>query len=178
MPLREQRFDFQEEIDRLEAECREVAERLASLDDSNPKREELLEEGQSLDAQLAGVRWAVDAHDDEAVPVWDAAVDGVRLGGLTGGEFGRVEDDLRDGGGGGGMVRVLMVARGTLDAPYVDDGMSDKEVIGATSSLPLTFLKWAQARVNEMTTVGGNGEKRFGDFLDEARATETSSSET
>lgn len=183
MTLQEQRYDFDSEVDRIELELQETAETLADLEEGNPARESLLNEGQQLDAQLAGVRWARDkAHlpsDEGGAAVWTEDVDGVTLGGLTGGEFGRVSDELVAGdGAGGGATRVLLVANGTVAAPYIDDGMDDDERAANAGNLPITYLKWAEARVNELTTVGGNGGMRFSDFLGEARQNQTSADAT
>jgi len=174
MTLKEKEFDLAEEEQRLERECRETAEEAAQLDDDNLRKARLLAEGQELDAQLSGVRWAQTAHADEDVPEWDADVNSVTLAGLNGGEMGSLEDDVGDGGGvGSGTTRVLLVAEGTVEAPYVDDGMTDAQRVGAVRELSVTYLKWAEARINEMTTVGNGDGKGFDDWLMEAQAKTT-----
>jgi hypothetical protein len=175
MTLQEDEFNLAEEEERLKRECREKAKEAAQLDDDNLRKPRLLAEGQELDAQLSGVQWAQTAHADEDVPEWDADVDSVTLAGLNGGEMGSLEDDVGDNGGAGpGTTRVLLVAEGTVRAPYVDDSMTDAQRVGAVRELPLTYLKWAEARINEMTTVGNGDGKGFDDWLMEARAEMTS----
>lgn len=166
MTLQEKRFNFEEEIERLEDELKETAETAAGLDDANPEKANLLEEGRKKDSYLQGVRWANGE--------WD--VDGVTLGGLTGGEFGKVEDGLReDGVTGNGATRVFLVESGTVEAPYIDDSMSQDERTAAVSQLPITFLKWAKAQVDDLTTVGGNGSgKRFADWYEESQSRQNS----
>lgn len=173
MPLRTETYDLDAEAERLAERCQEVATAAAELDADDPRRETRLAEGQQLDAQLAGVRWAQTAHDDDDVTVWDTAVDSVELGGLTGGEWYRIEDDLTDEGSVGGATNVIMVAEGTIDAPYLRDG--EKATIAAVSQLPLSYLKWAEARINDLSGVQDQGNaKRFGDWLQDARAKTTS----
>ena len=166
MTLQEETINLEAEVDRLESELRETAEKAAGLDDDNPRKSELLQEGRQLDARLAGVRWAVSE--------WD--VDEVTLAGLTGGEFGKIEDGLQqDGTTGSGATRVFLVESGTVDAPYVSDDMTEDQRIASVGQLPITYLKWADARINEMTTLGGNGnETRFADLLEESRQKRTS----
>lgn len=160
MPLQTEEFVFDDEIERLEAERADLADKVAEIDPSNPATERLAQQGQTLDAHLQGVQWACDE--------WD--VDSVTLGGLTGGEFGQVEDqvvaDNADGGSPGpGATRVYLVAKGTIEAPYIDDGMSDNERIAAVAQLPATYLKWAKTRVDDLTSVGNGAGKSFGDLV-------------
>lgn len=90
-----------------------------------------------------------------------------------------LENDLTaDENAGTGTSRQLLVADGTVDAPYVDESMSDAERVGAVGRLPYNYLKWAESRVNQLTGTGGgdegNGGKRFADFLADAQTTPTS----
>jgi len=165
MPLRTETYEFTAEAERLEARLDEIADEVVDLDDGNPAKERLLSEGGQLDVQLSGVRWAMDAHDDEAVPVWDEDVDSVTLAGLTGGEYGYVkkrleEEDEQNSAG----SMLYMVAKGTEDGPYLQD--SEKLTVSAVGDLPLAYLKWAQARIDDLTSVGdeGNGSD-FGSLL-------------
>ena len=175
MPLRTETYTFTDEIDRLEQRCQEIADEVVDLPDDDPRKQERLAEGQQLDAQLAGVRWAQRGHADSDVPAWDRDVDAVTLGGLTGGEFGRVEDDVTEDDVGGGGTRVYLVEAGTVDAPYLGGGMAEPDRIAAVASLPLPYLKWAEARINALTGTSdeGNGQ-RFGDMLAAKRRSTTS----
>lgn len=161
MPLNEERINFDEEIERLEQEREAIAEQAASLDEGNPKRSELVQDGIDIDTYLQGLRWARDE--------WD--VDTITLSGLTGGEFGRVEDAVVSAAAeqgdqpGSGVTRVHLVASGTVDAPYIEDDMSERERLASVSQLPIMFLKWAEHRVDELMTVGGNGSESFSDLL-------------
>lgn len=166
MPLQTEQINFDEEIQRLEQERAKIAEQAASLADDNPERGELIEEGASIDTYLQGLSWARNE--------WDA--DSITLSGLTGGEFGRVEDDVVSEAAaqgeqpGSGATRVYLVESGTVDAPYVDDDMGDDARVGAVSQLPITFLKFAEHKVNELTTVGNGIEQSFSSLLAEKQA--------
>lgn len=175
MPLDTQYYEFDAEIERLEAAMKETAEELAPLDDANPVAPQLAQAGQQLQSQLDGLRWAQNvAHlpeDEGGVGVWDEEVDGVTLCGLTGGEYGQVEDTVE---GGQGEARVYFVAKGTVEAPYVSGDMGFKERVAAAAALPIGYLRWADSRINELMSVEGNGEPRFGDLLADARRKQTS----
>ncbi|WP_256394117.1 hypothetical protein [Natronoarchaeum rubrum] len=161
MPLRTETYDFDEEEQRLEDKLDELDDVLDDVDDADI-RQRFENERPQLRAHLEGVRWARDeAYDAEYAPMWDADVDAVTFGGLTGGEFGALEDDVGEHGGGSGAVRVYQVAKGTVEAPYVDDSMGDDERIGTVSQLPVAYLKWARDRIDALTGVGGNGEMSF-----------------
>lgn len=172
MTLREQRYEFDEEEARIESRLEEIATEVASLDDvpeNASRRQQLLTEGEQLDTELAGVRWAGSAHEDGAVDVWDADVDGVTLAGLTGREFGRLQDDLeQDGGAGSGTTRVLLVAEATVDAPYLAG--DEARTVAATGELPVAYLQWAKARIDELTGGDPGNGNSFGDYLVAAQA--------
>jgi hypothetical protein len=172
MPLQTETVHFSNEIQRLEQEREDLAEQVADLDDDNPEIERLAQQGQELDSFLQGLRWACEE--------WD--VDSVTLAGLTGGEFGKVEDGLsgaaRDNNGPSpGATRVHLVAEGTVEAPYISEEMSDREKISAVSQLPLHFLKWAESRVDTLSTVGEDTGNSFGDLVAEKRADANSTAE-
>jgi len=161
MPLRTETYDFDEEEQRLEDKIEELDDVLDDVDDADIQQRFETERTQ-LQTHLEGVRWARDeAHDAEYAPMWDEDVDAVELGGLTGGEFGALEDDVGEHGGGSGAVRVYQVAKGTVDAPYVDDSMDDDQLVATVSNLPVAYLKWAQNRIDALTGVGGNGETNY-----------------
>jgi hypothetical protein len=161
MPLQTRTYDLREERERLEAEREELAAEVAALDPDNPERQEHLQRGQQLDAYLDGLDAVIDPPEEVAIPQFDT----VGLGGLTGGEYGQIEDQLvsaalnrGDDSVGSGAERIHLVAKGTVDATYLDDGMGYEQQIAATAQLPLGYLKWAEAKIDEMTSVG-NGER-------------------
>ena len=185
MPLKQEQIDFDEEIERLEQEREELADQVAALDGGNPVIKDLASQGSDIDVHLQGLRWARDeAATDDAVAVWDEDVDGVTLGGLTGGEFGHVEDTVNSDTSkrgvdsvGSGATRVYYVAKGTVNAPYLGDEMDYEREVGAVSQLPLPFLKWAEARIDELTTVGEEEGNSFAALVQAKRAGESSDDE-
>ncbi len=166
MPLDTSEIVLAEEAERLESESDELGDQVAALDPDNPAIESLLSRGQTLDTYLSGVEWAREE--------WK--VDSITLSGLTGGEFGKVEDRLSDvaasqqrRGGQPGARRVYLVAFGTVDAPYIEADMSDDERVAAAAGLPVAYLKWAESHINELSRVGGNGRSSFGQLVAEKR---------
>jgi len=162
MPLDTEDYDFREELERIGAAMEEVAETLAPLEEDNPVAPTLTQQGKNLESQADGLRWALRT--------WD--VDGVTLAGLSGGEYGHVEDEMD--GGGAGKARVYFVAKGTVEAPYIEEEMSFEERVGAVSQLPIGYLRWADARIDDLMGVEGNGGRRFNDLLVDARQETTS----
>lgn len=168
MPLRTETYNFDEEERRLEDRLEELDDVLEEIDDDHSAAESFANERTGLQDALEGVRWARDeAHEADYAPMWDEAVDGVTLGGLTAGEAAALEDDIGENGGGTGAIRIYQVAKGTVEAPYVDDSMDDDQRVGTVSQLPNSYVRWAQARIDDLTGVGGNGETSYSDLLEE-----------
>lgn len=171
MPLRTETYDFDEEIDRIEDEIDDLEEVIEAIDEGNPQAPAVMERYQSLQTHLQGVRWARDeAFEADYADAWDEDVDAVTLGGLTGGEFGKIQDDAQ--GSGSGAARIYQVEAGTVDAPYLDDGMDDDERIATVSGLPIHYLMWAEARIDDLTGLGGNGQLNYDELLAQATADE------
>jgi hypothetical protein len=185
MPLNTQQFDLDAEVERLTEQREELAQKLAEIDEDNPVYEQTAQEGQEVDARLRGVLWARDeAHDADGVAEWDEPADTITLAGLTGGEYGQLEDRIRSASAGGdvapgtGAARVYLVAEGTVDAPYLSDELSSEERVEITGRLPMPYLKWAEAQINDLMTLGGgegNELTSFGDLLAEKQAERMSS---
>jgi len=166
MPLRTKTYTFDDEEQRLQDEIDEIETAINEAGDgaSNEAAQTILERLQTLQTQLEGVRWARDeAHDVDYAPTWDEQADAVTLGGLTGGEFGKMQDDLD--GAGTGAARVYQVEMGTEQAPYLDDDMGKDERISTVSNLPVHYLMWAESRIDELTGLAGNGQMNYGELL-------------
>lgn len=178
MPLRTKTVDLKEEADRLQAELETLREKAAEMDEVP---EVLIHAGERLQTQLRGVEWAQAAHEDDDVDVWDADVETVTLGGLTGGEFAALEDtiaaDVAARGHDGptnGANRVHLVAAGTVDAPYHDPEAPLTERVATASKLPLAYQKWVEATVNDLTSVGNGDGRSFRSSVAAKRAEQTS----
>jgi len=169
MPLREETIHFEEEIARLEDKREALADEVAELADSGLAVQQKVQKGQNIDAYLDGLEWAMQAHEDGDVPVWDEDVDTITLAGLTGGEFGGLENELAQAAGDGesaaGAHRVYQVRSGTVEAPYLDSAASKQQQIAAVASLPTGFLKWAEYKVDELSSVGSGRGKNFAELV-------------
>jgi hypothetical protein len=163
MTFREREIDLEEEIERIEAERQDLAATVAEMAEDNPQRQRKAQNGAELDAHLDGLEWALSAHEDGDVPQWDTEVESITLAGLTGGEFGAMGGEIAEGAQRGQSAqqvqRVAKVRMGTVDAPYLDGAQSDTQEIAAVAGLPIGFLRWADAKIDELSSVG-NGERR------------------
>jgi hypothetical protein len=133
MPLREETYDLAAELERLEA------------DDEAPLQHE------------RGVRWAAEDAAASPVDVWADDVDEVTLGGLDAGEMAVVKNCVADDEGGAGMFQLHVVAAGTVAAPYVADGDDHDRAFAKVCRLPQSYVAWAYARIDELSTVGAAG---------------------
>ena len=163
MPVATKVYEFDDELERLEEAIDDLAAEVTALDASTERAKALERRGNRLDTHRRGIEWAREE--------WE--VDGVELGGLTAGEYGRLEDQLPDGAG-DGATRVYYVAAGTVDAPYVED--DHDATVAAVSQLPIAFARWAEAQINDLTSVGGETGNRFYDSL-RAKQDETTSTD-
>ena len=178
MPLQTREYDLNDVVAQLEAEREGLAEEVAALDPDDPERQDRIQRGQEIDTYLDGLDAVRDPPEDVAIPQFDT----VELGGLTGGEYGQIEDQLvsaalnrGDDAVGSGAERIHLVAQGTIDAVYLEDGMGYEQAVAATAQLPLGYLKWAEAEVNEMTSLGGNERDSFESLVTESSRSTTSS---
>lgn len=161
MTFNDTHFNFSEEADRLEQQIEKVEKELSELDSESPSAEVLQAEKQELQAQRKGVLWAQNsAYESDDFPQWDEDVDGVTLGALRASAYGNIQNDLeQDPDAGSGTSAILLIAEGTVEAPYIDDSMTDAQRAGAVGQLHPFYQKWAEARVNElMDPEKGNGE--------------------
>ncbi|WP_135806213.1 hypothetical protein [Halorussus marinus] len=160
MTFNETHFDFDDEVDRLEDRIQELTEALADIDDDSPQAQQLASQKQELAAQKKGVLWArgfpedddrEGAFESDDFPMWDEDVDGVTLGAVRANVYGNIQNDLEsDPNAGGGTSATLLVAEGTVEAPYIDDSMTDAQHAGVVGQLHPFYRKWAEARISEL----------------------------
>ena len=188
MTFAETFFDFDEEVERFDEAIGQLQDKIAELEDeqatddvdNSQQIDGLTQLISQLQSQRKGVIWARDrAYESEDFPGWDEDVDGVTLGALRAGAYGGMRDDIEtDPDAGNGTTSTLMVAEGTVDAPYIDDGMSDVERVGAVANLHPYFREWAEGRINALIDPEssvhdeGNGND-FADSLEEKQRGET-----
>jgi len=175
-------FDFDEEEDRLDDEIADLQDRIAELQDGDDVNSDTLQTLQAqlskLQSQRKGVVWARDtAPGHEDFPMWDEAADGVTLGAVRAATFGTMQNDLEsDPNAGSGTSDILYVADGTVDAPFVSDDLSDKQLVGVVGQLHPWYIQWASAAIDRLMdpegAAGGNGTRS------ETSPNETSTNET
>lgn len=161
MPLQTDEVVFDEAIAALESDIDDLADRVSEMDPSSDQARALEDRANRLDTHRRGLEWARSE--------WD--VESVTLGGLNAGEYGRLQDDLPNDAG-DGASRIFFVAYGTVSAPYVADDR--EQTVANVSQLPPAFVKWAEAKINDLTHVGGDEGNRFYRSLRETAADETS----
>jgi len=148
-------FDFGDSVEALEDEIADLTEQLDELNADNPMRAQLRSRRSQLATQRKGAVWARDrAFVSEDFPVWDEDVDGVTLGAVRAGAFAGIESDVADAGGEGSSL--LLIADGTVDAPYAGDDMTDEQEAAAVGQLHPYYRKWAEARIDELLDPEGN----------------------
>jgi len=164
MPLDEDTIVVEDAIDALLEERRELAAEARGLDSGDDEDAERLGQIEQrrliIEDYVGGLEWVADQHSPDSE---------IRVLGLTGGEFGRVEDAVAEDSGGGGSWRVHTVARGVGAAPWLDGAETQEQALAATSALPLSVQKYLYDRIDELSTVGNR------DFADWQSLTTTSS---
>lgn len=170
MPLRTETVELEAEIERLEQEREELLDAVAEMEAGTDAYAQKVERGQEIDTFLDGLDWAVRAHEDEHVPAWGEDVDTVTFGGLTGGEYGKMEADLveidnHDTLSAAQAQRPVQVRAGTVQAPYLDEEADDTQQLAAVASLPVSFLKYANSRIDDLSAVGNAERKSFSESL-------------
>ncbi|WP_265109176.1 hypothetical protein [Halosolutus halophilus] len=172
-------FEFETELERIREQKEEVTDSMVEVSRDNPAFDDLSRTCNDLDTYDDAMVWARNAHEDDAQPEWDEDVDGVTLGGLTGGEEAEAIDRLRSTGGGGKARRNYYVAAGTVEAPYCKaldnwETASVDERVAIVAQLPPAYLEWADAKVDEMTSVGeGNENSSWRLYVEKLRAKST-----
>lgn len=142
-------IEFAASIAELEEQIEELTERLESLDEGNPLIPQIKQQRSQLKTQRKGAVWARDrAYESEDFSAWDEDVDAVTLGGVRAGAFAGIESEARHRDGEG--TDLLLIADGTVDAPYIDDGMSDEQVAAAVGQLHPYYRAWASGRIDEI----------------------------
>lgn len=177
MPLRTEVIDLEAERDDLQERLADLEDRLAELeaddavDPTDDAYQTVLQERNDVEQRGRGVHWALEEAAEGQVDVWDEDADEITLGGLHGGEYYHVVDEA-DGVGLGGS-KVHYVAAGTVDAPYADADTPHEDAVVATRQLPPAYLKWAERKIDELTSVGNGFGARSRDSATDRPATST-----
>lgn len=156
MPLVTEIFGLEETLESKRGKREELADQAAELDFDNPAFPSIAQEGNELDGHIAGLEWALDE--------WD--VDEITLSGLTGGEYAKLENELAKDGNGPADGRLATIVYGSEEAPYVYD--DEHKTYASVGQLPVAVQRWLEYEINDLTSVGGNGQT-FGQLVEAKR---------
>lgn len=169
MPLETETYDLEAEIERMEQEREETAERLANIDDGSPATGELVEKGQQLDRYLSGLAWLRQEFD----------ADTVTLGALTNGERNRIREVVREASV-EGVQQNAYVAQGTHDGPYLEHDPEAttrgqfEDTVAAVSNLHPAYVDWAESEITDLGRMDGEMGNSFRDLVQAKRNQATS----
>jgi len=149
-------FDFDAEEERLDEEIADLEDRIADADGDTATA--LQAQLSKLESQRKGVVWARDrAPDSDDFAMWDEAVDGVTLGAVRASAFGNLQNDLEsDPNAGSGTSDILLVADGTVEAPYYAEGIGGRELTGVVGKLHPWYIQWASGAIDRLMDPEGN----------------------
>ncbi|ELZ96057.1 hypothetical protein C440_05687 [Haloferax mucosum ATCC BAA-1512] len=182
MPLRTQRYDLSDEIDRIDNEIAELKATKQDLTDADEDKADAIKKVKQritqLESQQRGARWARDeAHyspSEGGIESWNHAVDSIELAGLTAGDMAQVSAEMTVTHH--AVQRIHMVAQGTEDAPYHDASASYGDRVEAVGKLPVAYIRWAYSRVDSLSTVG-NTERTASEPTPKATRSQTPTSD-
>lgn len=166
MPLRETTIVFEEGIDAVEQEREELLDEAADLQEGTHEYTQKVQRGKTLDSHLDGLEWAQTAHEDDDVPAWDEDVDAITLSGLATGDVASVKADMKEAGQNSdrdpaAASQVYQIRAGTVDAPYVGGEMDTVDEVAAIASLPASFARFAEDKIQELSSVGNSERPSF-----------------
>lgn len=168
MPLDTQTYDLDAEIDRMEQEREETAERLADIDGDSPATQDLAEQGQDLTRHLSGLQWLRAEFD----------ADSITLGAITNGERNRIREVVSSASG-AGVQQNAYVAQGTLEAPYLQHDPEEttigafEDTVAAVADLHPAFVDWAESEITDLGRMDGEMGNSFRDLVAEKRTQAT-----
>lgn len=173
MPLQTQTIDLNAEIQRLQSEMEEVAEKHATLtanDAPDEQATQVLQQGNNLNNQIN----VLTALQDGALEGYDP-VESVTLAGLTAGEVNLVEDIVD--GNAGVRHRDAWVAIGTREGPYLEHDPESQLSVGgvkpsvvSVADLPLPYVQWAEQKISELSHVSEEEGNGFLELVQEKQA--------
>lgn len=168
MPLDTQTYDLDAEIDRMEREREQAAERLAEMDTDSPAAQKHAETGEDMTKYLSGLRWYRDEFD----------ADTITLGALTNGERNMIKQVVQEVSV-AGVQQNAYVAQGTLDAGYLEHDPDEttmgefKDTVAAVAELHPMFVDWAENEISQLGRMDGEMGNSFRDLVLEKRTQAT-----
>lgn len=170
MPLDTRTVDIEREVETLEQDREELADKVANHDDPP---QQLIERGQRLDRYIAGLQWYQDTLGGESVT----------LGALTNGERHQVRDTAERIGASTAGRQNAYVAMGTVEGEYVEHDANDilqdefEDTIANVTDLHPAFVDWAEQEITELGRMDGDTGKSFSELV-LAKQTQANSPET
>jgi len=172
MPRTTTTLDIAEEYDRVDSTLDDIADELvaleADIDDHGGSEaapaplldeyETLLERGQRLEADLAGLEWALDPDTDGIAPIEQLTV-----GALTAGDHAvavdRTEAMAEAKADEWGLTPDMRAANqsefaaaGLVDAPFLDGSESHADVVGILADCAPQFVAWLAREIDDRST--------------------------
>lgn len=153
MTLDREVVTLSEEKQRLDDRLEELADKIVQADDPTALRSV----GAQVETRLSGVAYLVAQHGADGV---------VTVRGLTAGDYAEVEDRLAQMRTEAGQEDLpgastnVFAAGGLVDAPFLpaaDNDLSLADRVRIIADQPVGVAKWLESRVNDLTTVEGNG---------------------
>ena len=164
---REETITLEDERERLSDRLDDLAAKAAEAADSEDRDASGYRAiARKVETHLGGVEWLCAEYDADAT---------VTVHALTAGENARVEDDLADARSSRnqdqlpGATRNFYAAAGLDAAPFLADDADLKQRKQAVGNLPVGTAKWLYSRVDNLSSVEGNGYKSFDARLTERR---------
>jgi hypothetical protein len=154
MTLGQETLTLSEEHQRLDNRLEDLADKIVQADDPAALRSV----GAQVETRLSGVAYLAGEHGPDAT---------VTIRGLTAGDYAEVEDRLAQMRAEAGQEELpgastnLFAAGGLVTAPFIEDNPPLEDRLAAVADQPVGVAKWLESRVNELTTVEGNGFKRL-----------------
>jgi len=155
MTLGRETLTLSEERQRLDTRLEDLADKIVQADDPATLRSV----GAQIETRLSGVVYLADKHGADTT---------VTVRGLTAGDYAEVEDRLAQMRAEAGQEELpgastnLFAAGGLVDAPFIgEDNPPLEDRLAAVADQPVGVAKWLESRVNDCTTVEGNGFRRL-----------------
>ncbi|NHN40538.1 hypothetical protein G9C85_02650 [Halorubellus sp. JP-L1] len=169
MPRKTRTIDVGEKHDELDARLDELAEQTAAGDAD----QDTLQEATRIETHRDALAEVAREHGEDAM---------ITIGALTAGEYGRAEDYIKasvddDSDAADGVSRIVFVATGLQDAPFLESGQSHEETIAVVSDQSPALVQFLEAEINEVTTPDAGNSKSFAELLAEKQRQTTSTDE-
>lgn len=158
MPLSTQRYDFEDEIERLTGLQEDLGDEASEWDPNVPQTQEAANRSEIIQKFKEGLRWALEDSG------WGEGF--VILGELNAAEYAALQkytpDDPTDA-----EYQTVLTAVGTVKGPYIE-GDTQETLKHLRDSAKPQFNMWAAGQLNDLMGVDGVDENPFFQRLNRA----------